>query len=285
MFDLNLHDPQDVVIIIVWSLGIPSLLVIFSRPLKRAWKRYWSKRAAELASYTAGGAIPEAATCQKCGYSLRGLDQFRCPECGEPFDPNDPWTMFPRRRLVVMTRWLGRALVAVVRFAPLQWILLAMIATALIVVMPMRHLDFWRHLHIALSSFVTGWILWIVIVARAWQSLQCLKSVSVRWAARSLSSLLVIIPASFSYGRGACSQGFLFHIGPEMMTIATKGQACGGSHAVFTWWDAIVAREDHNEREYGRTPNMELQIPVVLVYVAAMYIFVRHGLVSVGKRS
>src|SRR5689334_16453297 len=29
-------------------------------------------------------------TCQQCGYSLRGLLYFRCPECGAPFSPGDP---------------------------------------------------------------------------------------------------------------------------------------------------------------------------------------------------
>jgi len=28
--------------------------------------------------------------CRACGYSLRGLDSPRCPECGRPFDRFDP---------------------------------------------------------------------------------------------------------------------------------------------------------------------------------------------------
>lgn len=31
-----------------------------------------------------------AGHCQKCGYDLTGLPEPRCPECGEPFDPNAP---------------------------------------------------------------------------------------------------------------------------------------------------------------------------------------------------
>jgi hypothetical protein len=27
--------------------------------------------------------------CQRCGYSLRGLPEPRCPECGEPFERPD----------------------------------------------------------------------------------------------------------------------------------------------------------------------------------------------------
>lgn len=30
--------------------------------------------------------------CQKCRYPLEGLGTGSCPECGRPFDPNDPRT-------------------------------------------------------------------------------------------------------------------------------------------------------------------------------------------------
>jgi hypothetical protein len=29
--------------------------------------------------------------CTSCGYSLTGLFERRCPECGEPFDPRETW--------------------------------------------------------------------------------------------------------------------------------------------------------------------------------------------------
>lgn len=37
--------------------------------------------------------------CCKCGYILDGLTELRCPECGQPFDPQDPRTfrLTPRR--------------------------------------------------------------------------------------------------------------------------------------------------------------------------------------------
>ncbi len=62
----------------------------------------------------------EAARCPKCGYSLLGLREFRCPECGEPFDPEYvasapfrahllPWERpelgGPVRRLILTTFW------------------------------------------------------------------------------------------------------------------------------------------------------------------------------------
>ena len=28
--------------------------------------------------------------CLECGYPLDGLPEPRCPECGTPFDPDDP---------------------------------------------------------------------------------------------------------------------------------------------------------------------------------------------------
>jgi hypothetical protein len=31
--------------------------------------------------------------CRVCGYSLKGLTERRCPECGTTFDPDDPRTM------------------------------------------------------------------------------------------------------------------------------------------------------------------------------------------------
>ena len=43
-----------------------------------------------------------------CKYSLRGLQTYRCPECGRPFDPREPLSMDlgrPLERWAV--RWLG----------------------------------------------------------------------------------------------------------------------------------------------------------------------------------
>lgn len=37
--------------------------------------------------------VPEEAKCWGCGYALRGLADFRCPECGRPFDPASPDSM------------------------------------------------------------------------------------------------------------------------------------------------------------------------------------------------
>ena len=42
--------------------------------------------------------------CSDCGYSLQGLADNRCPECGEPFNPADPRTYGPHVR---KHRWLN----------------------------------------------------------------------------------------------------------------------------------------------------------------------------------
>ena len=38
----------------------------------------------------AAAAIPDEAKCLDCNYALRGISEFRCPECGRPFDPERP---------------------------------------------------------------------------------------------------------------------------------------------------------------------------------------------------
>ena len=50
--------------------------------------------------------VPDHALCVGCNYALRGLADFRCPECGRPFDPDRPPTMNLGRPLDVMPRWV-----------------------------------------------------------------------------------------------------------------------------------------------------------------------------------
>lgn len=38
------------------------------------------------------GELPDTARCRTCSYLLRGLPDPVCPECGTPFDPQDPLT-------------------------------------------------------------------------------------------------------------------------------------------------------------------------------------------------
>jgi hypothetical protein len=51
---------------------------------------------------------PAVGLCWECGYSLRGLEANRCPECGRPFDPGDPTTMNMGREVGWLAAWLMR---------------------------------------------------------------------------------------------------------------------------------------------------------------------------------
>ncbi len=57
-----------------------------------------------ITSVHASGADLQFALCLHCGYSLRGLPEARCPECGEAFDPLDPLTFRDSRRCEEMRR-------------------------------------------------------------------------------------------------------------------------------------------------------------------------------------
>jgi hypothetical protein len=53
--------------------------------------------------------------CSGCSYDLRGLPENRCPECGRPFDPDDPNTYVTKLRSG--RRYLATALAGVVAMA------------------------------------------------------------------------------------------------------------------------------------------------------------------------
>jgi hypothetical protein len=52
--------------------------------------------------------------CKTCHYSLEGLTEHRCPECGIAFDPNDPSTfgIDRRRQHKVRLLWVALAFLA-----------------------------------------------------------------------------------------------------------------------------------------------------------------------------
>ena len=56
-------------------------------------------------------AIPENARCRKCGYALRGLTAFRCPECGRAFDPANARSFDTSPPGWRRKRWIKRAVV------------------------------------------------------------------------------------------------------------------------------------------------------------------------------
>jgi predicted amidophosphoribosyltransferase len=55
--------------------------------------------------------------CSNCGYVLDGLPENRCPECGRPFDPDDPRTFRTARSY---NRWRWHVLL---RPSPLGYLL------------------------------------------------------------------------------------------------------------------------------------------------------------------
>jgi hypothetical protein len=52
--------------------------------------------------------------CKTCHYSQANLTEHRCPECGNPFDPNDPSTfhvpLSPNRLLMLILLFLTVAI-------------------------------------------------------------------------------------------------------------------------------------------------------------------------------
>lgn len=55
--------------------------------------------------YNGGMSVPNTATCLGCGYSLRGLTESRCPECGKGFDSNDPTSYCIVAKQPLWQRW------------------------------------------------------------------------------------------------------------------------------------------------------------------------------------
>lgn len=64
--------------------------------------------------------LPEA-FCLGCDYPLRGLTEYRCPECDREFDLNQSWTFATRRPMTRLAKWLLK---------PPGWIFLSTTAVA-----------------------------------------------------------------------------------------------------------------------------------------------------------
>ncbi len=61
------------VFMLLFSVCIWGVETAFRRPIRRAIRSELNRRGFPI--------------CQRCGYSLTGLTEPRCPECGQPFEP------------------------------------------------------------------------------------------------------------------------------------------------------------------------------------------------------
>src|SRR5215213_5850324 len=62
-------------------------------------------------------APPAAAHCRRCGYSLRGLESGKCPECGGAFDLAERKTFARRPPRPALGRWARRVALLVALLA------------------------------------------------------------------------------------------------------------------------------------------------------------------------
>jgi hypothetical protein len=274
MFDFNFHDPLDVAIIAVWAVGVPALSYILMRPTMRMLVRRRLRRDAERSARTGGSPVPDAASCQGCGYSLRALTHFRCPECGKPFDPDDPTTMFAANWLSMALRWLLDTSVSIVRSSVTHWIVVGMIATALVALMNLRGLRFWEDTHIAIPSFVVGWVLWISVIRRTWRTAGKPTGNLVR-IGKWTSPMLLLLPLSWSLGTWSCAHGEFVFFGPHLLKLAIRGEDCGRRHPMIIFWDSWMGREyESSERRY-RSELPEVKVILIWSYLVVAIIMLR----------
>jgi len=66
--------------------------------------------------------------CESCDYRLRGLTEPRCPECGDPFDPDRPWTIDEPRRIRLLDNFVTVAVITYVLL--LAYMIIEVLVTA-----------------------------------------------------------------------------------------------------------------------------------------------------------
>jgi len=74
--------------------------------------------------------IPESACCWGCGYSLRGLGENRCPECGRGFEPGEPRSYRLPGRAPAWVAWMAKAPGRVLISVYAVWAASALIASS-----------------------------------------------------------------------------------------------------------------------------------------------------------
>lgn len=182
--------------------------------------------------------LPDTACCTQCGYLLRGLPENRCPECGRPFDPQDPWSYeLPGRRKPRRGSPAGRALVA------------ACLSVGLIV--STRSLHEFNTLSYWLACLAFAVVAWIKLMqaqragrADAWEALMV----------RLALVFLVLWPALLTYS-GECRWGHakVVGVGPVGLAWSNDHGPChnipfgNGKHIHLygRWWIAWLDHDWH----------------------------------------
>jgi hypothetical protein len=217
--------------------------------------------------------IPEAAQCRGCGYSLRGLPEFRCPECGLAFDPTDPRTMrrspFVIRAIRIVQSWFNIP-------PPIEWVIAALIATLLILLMDWEQWGWsWTDELRGATSFDVGWILWAAITAKALRSSLSIRSLWLRLATISLAPMLLLIPLSFSLCFDSCPHATYMMFGANMWV--TSGDWCGNPRTRHTIWSSLFDRlgwiDWHNVQAASALGLFCLLLPSIagLVFILRRY--------------
>ncbi len=112
--------------------------------------------------------------CRDCGYSLHRLGTAKCPECGRPFDPDDPTTFASRSRRRQLRRIENRLVLAGLAMAllvlgifhlDLLWLLFILTGLAAVLSSPIiilaRKRARWRMWEVA--GLICPILLWIAL--------------------------------------------------------------------------------------------------------------------------
>ena len=142
--------------------------------------------------------VPKAARCKNCGYSLRGLYDPRCPECGALFDPDDPTTYTVRHaRRLVDNRWIPLFSCCILGVVGC---LLLRIPVQLLVLFPgwlWSDSLFRRHRAVWLALTICAFVMILAHPVRPSRLTACITILgSVGWFLLALASLVVVAGAS-----------------------------------------------------------------------------------------
>ncbi len=162
--------------------------------------------------------LPDTAVCLQCGYSLRGLPENVCPECGQSFDPANLRTWRDSRELNLLGKiahhhfaWWSVLSPRTPRWKTLGLTLTVVIALAIRIALPWRLPENSYNCLLTIAFFLTARLLvWLVVTAirlihllHGCPSSNCpvrhqrsMASAGLRWAVLLLTSLLALLAVS-----------------------------------------------------------------------------------------